>query len=174
MVKSQCVVKFETMRNAFAPPAVPVIFHCGKIVKAVAPNLPFFRERVRRNARNRGRSVVFVEQKFVRVCPNVDAFGCDVKRQVADNLNASVVDAFFERVPLTEEFELLEYVIIHSVAELFARRGKCFGVTQSEFSFPLPPFATAGFDKRHIKRIIVQPILFGLRKLLHLCAPFGC
>lgn len=156
------------MRNALAPPPVPVLFHCGEIVKTVAPYLPLRRKRVGRHSRHGGRTSVLVQLKIGRVRPDVHALRRHIKRQVSDDAHAACVHLGFQLVPLAVEFVLLEDVIIYLCGEFFPCCGEGFGVAEGKPLFPFRPVEAVTSGKRHKQRIVVQPITFLIREFGYL------
>ena len=106
MVYPDDVVELLRALDAAYPPAVAVGLHVRPVVDGVAPELPVLAEVVGRHAGNAGGYVFLVQQKALRVCPDVRGVERDVDGQVAYYLYPQRVDVLAQLIPL-----LIEHVL---------------------------------------------------------------
>ena len=95
MVDPYDVVRVQRRLQARAPPGKAALFMRLPIVNGIAPKLPRFRKIVGRHARDEGGFQLVIELEKLAVRPNVGAVVRDVKRNIADDLDAEPVAIVF-------------------------------------------------------------------------------
>src|SRR5262249_6547930 len=95
-------------------------------------------------------------------------------RHVSNDFYAVLIAVVFERQPLFEEQELIEFVSFNAALELFFSRSHCFAVASGEFVIPgIPACATVRVFEGAIQRIVIEPFGRESSKLVELSPQVG-
>ena len=148
----------EDAAHAAHPPRVPVAGHALPVVERVAPELAGGAEVVGRHAGHCRGAAVAVELEEVLVGPHVGAVERHVDGRVADDGDAAPSALGAEGVPLVEEEELGEAVVVHGRGVPVARGGDGLRLVGAQVGVPgVPRAAGVGVLQRHEQGEVVEP-----------------
>ena len=106
MIEPHNVHLFQRRGEPVQPPPVSGLLQRFPIVERVPPKLAGRAEIVRRHSRNHGRLAMLVEEKKIRIRPDVGRIAGNENRQVSDQMDTALVRLALEIAPLLEKQEL--------------------------------------------------------------------
>src|SRR5208337_4875821 len=108
VIEPNYVKTLQIVLYAADPPLIEGFLELVPGINRIAPQLPGFTEIVRRHPRDENRSLVTVELKVLRICPNVRAVVAHINRDVAYYLDLLTIAVAFQCRPLLKKKELSE------------------------------------------------------------------
>jgi hypothetical protein len=136
------------------------------VIQGVSPSLPFCGKCVGRSARDEPGATVRVQEKGLRVGPNVGALMGDEHGHIAEDPHAPIRAVLAKHLPLSVEEKLLEREIVDVAGRPFAQRGERRGLPPGEVFRPGRPVGRAvARSQGGEETVVVEPDLLTISKL---------